>query len=178
MSATSNFFSLLTDQVRHEFTASQQYAAIAIWCDSHDLPQLAARFYAQSVEERNHAMMMVQFCMDRDVEIGIPGIDDVINEFSKPTDVIALAVKSEITVTEQVSALFKAAREENDPLSEQFMLWFLKEQTEEVASMRTLLTIAERAGEDWFQIEEYLDREAQSEGSDPSAPAVAGGQLG
>ena len=39
------------------------------------------------------------------------------------------------------------------------MLWFLKEQVEEVASMSTLLNVAQRAGNDWFEIETYLARE-------------------
>ena len=33
-----SFVQLLTEQVRHEFTASQQYVAIAVWYDAHDLP--------------------------------------------------------------------------------------------------------------------------------------------
>ncbi len=63
-------------------------------------------------------------------------------------------------------------------LGEQFMLWFLKEQVEEVASMATLVAIAERAGDDWFRIEEHLTREAVGDGGlDPSAPETAGGTL-
>src|ERR1039458_6195512 len=50
------FAELLSAQVRNEFTASQQYIAIAIWFDAHDLPRLAGHFYRQSVEERNHAI--------------------------------------------------------------------------------------------------------------------------
>ena len=63
-------------------------------------------------------------------------------------------------------------------LGEQFMLWFLKEQVEEVAAMKTLLTIAERAGDDWFQIEDHLARESVGDGGkDASAPTAAGGAL-
>ncbi|MGH3802337.1 MAG: ferritin-like domain-containing protein, partial [Pseudonocardiaceae bacterium] len=57
----SKFHTLLRDQVRNEFTASQQYTAVAVWLDDQDLPQLAAHFYAQAIEERNHAMSMVQY---------------------------------------------------------------------------------------------------------------------
>lgn len=174
---TSPFVTLLGEQVRHEFTASQQYIAIAIWFDDLDLPRLAERFYAQSVEERNHAMMMVRYMLDRDWGVEIPGIDDVRNGFAKPSEPIALALAQEKAVTEQCEALFRAARAEGDVLSEQFMLWFLKEQVEEVSSMNSLLTITERAGEDWFQIEEHLAREPQNEGADNSAPEAAGGAL-
>lgn len=172
-----SFVTLLGEQVRHEFTASQQYIAIAVWFDDSDLPRLAERFYAQSVEERNHAMMMVRYMLDRDWEVEIPGVDAVRNDFVKPAEPIALALAQEKKVTEQCEALFRAARSEGDVLSEQFMLWFLKEQVEEVASMNSLLTITERAGDDWFQVEEHLARENQAEPTDSSAPEAAGGAL-
>ena len=64
---TSSFNALLSTQIGNEFTASQQYIAVATWFANQDLPQLARYFYRQSVEERNHAMMMVQYMLDRDI---------------------------------------------------------------------------------------------------------------
>ena len=174
----SRYVELLTEQIRNEFTASQQYIAIAVWFDHHDLPQLAKHFYRQSVEERNHAMMMVQWMLDRDIPVTIPSVPDVRNDFSDITEPIALALRQERTVTDQIRTLFATARSEDDALGEQFMLWFLKEQVEEVASMTTLLTIAERAGHDWFEIETFLSREVVGDaGVDAEAPSAAGGVL-
>lgn len=171
------FAQLLREQVRHEFTASQQYIAIAVWFDDRDLPRLAAHFYAQSVEERNHAMMMVQYLLDRDWEVEIPGVDEVRNEFASVIEPLALALEQEQQVTRDIEAIFRAAREEGDLLGEQFMLWFLKEQVEEVSQMNTLNAIAERAGDNWFYIEDHLAREQVGESADASAPAAAGGAL-
>ena len=173
---TTSFDQLLTEQIGHEFAASQQYIAIAVWFDNHDLPQLAKHFYSQSIEERNHAMMLVQYRLDRDLGVIIPGIEPVINDFADERAPIALAHEQEKQVTEQIEALFAAARAENDALGEQFMLWFLKEQVEEVASMSTLLTIVTRA-QNLFDVENYLSRESIGEGEDASAPAAAGGAL-
>lgn len=172
------FTELLGAQVRNEFAASQQYAAVAVWFDSQDLPQLARYFYRQSLEERNHAMMMVQYMLDRNLAITIPGVDEVRNAFAAPTEPIALALAQEKQVTADVEALFAAARREGDPLGEQFMLWFLKEQVEEVASMATLLNIAQRAGDNWFDLENYVARESIGDaGRDTAAPPAAGGAL-
>jgi ferritin len=171
------FVTLLREQVRREFTASQQYVALAVWFDSRDLPRLAGHFHRQAVEERNHALMMVQYMLDRDLPTAVPGVDDVRNDFAAPVDLITLALTQEEQVTGQVEAMFRAAREDGDVLGEQFMLWFLKEQVEEVSSMRSLLAIAQRAGTDWFQIEDFLARETVGEAADPSAPAAAGGAL-
>ena len=49
-------------------------SAAAVYYDSETLPQLAAFFYRQAVEERNHAMIMVQYLLDTDEEVGIPDI--------------------------------------------------------------------------------------------------------
>jgi ferritin len=176
--AAPAFSRLLREQVRHEFTASQQYLAHGVWFASRDLPRLSAHFFRQAVEERNHALMMVQYMLDRDVDATVPGVDDVRNDFDTPADLLKLAVAQEEVVTAQIEALFRAARAEGNVLGEQFMLWFIKEQVEEVSAMRTLLVICERAGADWFQIEDFLARETVGDGGvDPTAPPAAGGAL-
>jgi ferritin len=173
----SKFNDLLSLQIGNEFSASQQYLAVAVWFANQDLPQLAKFFYRQSVEERNHAMMMVQYMVDRDVPVEIPGVPAVRNDFASVTEPLALALQQEKEVTRSIEGLFRAARAEDDALGEQFMLWFLKEQVEEVAAMTTLLNIAERA-DNLFDIENYIARETIGDGGrDSSAPEAAGGTL-
>ena len=177
MTDDTKFHALLRDQVRSEFTASQQYTAIAVWLDDQDLPQLAAHFYAQAVEERNHAMMMVQYQLDNDLTATIPSVGEVQNDFASVEDAVSLALTQERHVTEQITTLASTARDEGDHLGEQFVQWFLKEQVEEVASMSTLLTIVRRAGDNLFHVEDFVARELKSEGVDPTAPDVAGGRV-
>jgi bacterioferritin B len=173
----TKFLALLKDQIRSEFTASQQYTAVAVWLDGEDLPQLAAHFYAQAGEERNHAMSMVQFILDTHERVQIPGIDEVVNDFETVEDVVRLALEQEKRVTEQITTLARTARDEGDYLGEQFMQWFLKEQVEEVASMSTLLTVTRRAGDNLFHIEDFVARELKGEATDSTAPPVAGGRV-
>ena len=177
MTATS-FNTLLSAQIGNEFAASQQYIAIAVWFDTQSLPQLAGHFYRQSLEERNHAMMLVQYRMDRDLEVVIPGIPAVQNVFANAVEPISLALAQERQVTAQIEALFRAARADGDALGEQAMLWFLKEQVEEIASMSTLLTIAERAKDNLFDLENFVARETIGDGGvDSDAPEAAGGAM-
>jgi bacterioferritin B len=173
----TKFHLLLRDQIRSEFSASQQYIAIAVYFDSADLPQLANRFYSQAVEERNHAMMLVQYLLDRGVEVEIPGIDVVRSAFASPTEALKLVLDLERMVTEQISRLASVAREEGDYLGEQFMQWFLKEQVEEVALATTLIRIADRAGANLFHLEDFVARELAPTAADPNAPKAAGGNL-
>ena len=173
----ATFNELLSIQVGNEFSASQQYIAVATWFATQDLPQLAKYFYRQAVEERNHAMMMVQYMVDRDVPVQIPGIPAVRNDFKSVTEPLTLALNQEKEVTKNIEDMFRAARSEDDALGEQFMLWFLKEQVEEVASMTTLLNIAQRA-DNLFDIENFIARETIGDsGHDSSAPEAAGGAL-
>jgi bacterioferritin B len=174
----SKFHRLLQEQVRHEFTSSQQYVALAVWFDRQDLPQLAKHFYRQSLEERNHAMMIVQYLLDNDIAPTIPGIDNVDIDFDQATDLVSLALKQENDVTEEIINLAKVARDEDDYMGEQFMQWFLKEQVEEVAQMKTLLNVMQRAGGNLFDVENFLARESVGEaGDDPLAPRAAGGRV-
>jgi bacterioferritin B len=134
-----------------------------VYFDRENLPQLAKRFYNHAAEERRHAGKMVQYLLDRDIAVDIPGVDEVRNQFGTVREALVLALDSERTVTDQVSALAAAAREEGDYLGEQFMWWFLEEQVEEVSIMTTLLRVAERAGDNLFDLEEFLDRDVSSE---------------
>ena len=173
----TKFHALLQEQVRHEFTNSQQYSAMAVYFDGADLRQLAKHFYAQAIEERNHAMMLVQYLLDRDVRVEIPGVDGVRNAFETPRDALALAWDQERVVTEQVSRLTAVARDEGDYLGEQFMQWFLKEQVEEMALMTSLVRVADRAGANMFDLEDFVAREIGSPRSSGEAHAAAGGRL-
>lgn len=175
----SKFHSLLHDQIRNEFNAAHQYTAIAIFFDNADLPQLAKFFYAQAVEERNHAMMMVRYFLDRGIAVELTGVDAVRSMFEDAREPLALALDQENRVTEQIVELARAAREEGDYLGEQFLQWFLQEQVEEVASMTTLVTVADRAGDNLFHLEEFVAREFNGKARDrrTDAPAAAGGAL-
>lgn len=170
----SKFVKLLKDQVRNEFTASQQYIAIAAYFDGKDLPQLAKRFYEQALEERGHAMMMIQYLLDQDEEIEIPGVDAVVNRFGSVREPVKLALEQERTVTEQIVTLARTARDIGDYIGEQFMQWFLAEQVEEVSSMTTLLAIVDRAEDNLFDIEDFIAREMKSEKVAAVAPRQAG----
>jgi ferritin len=172
------FVERLNEQVAHEFAASQQYLAIATYYDDETLPRLAAFFYAQALEERNHALMMVQYLLDAGVPAPIPGVAAPQSAFADVVAPVALALEQERRVSDQINALTAIARQEGDYSSEQFMQWFIKEQIEEVASMSDLLKVVERARDNPLLAEEYLVREAPGdEGPDPTAPPVAGGAL-
>jgi ferritin len=173
-----SFIDKLNEQIGYEFAASQQYVAIAVHYDGETLPRLAATFYQQAVEERNHAMMLVQYLLHVGEEVRIPGVAEPQVSFGDIAEPVALALDQEKRVSSQISALAGAAREEGDYMGEQFMQWFIKEQVEEVSSMSDLLAVVERSRDNPMIVEEYIVRERSAgEAVDTTAPAAAGGAI-
>jgi ferritin len=168
------FVEALNAQIGNELAAHNQYLACAIHYDGQTMPQMAAFFYRQALEEREHALMMVQYLLDIDAQVSIPGVEAPQSSFGNVVAPVELALDQEKRVTEQVNALLRIAREESDFASEQFLQWFIKEQVEEVATMSDLLTVVTRNQDDLEDIEEYVAREAGREGDDPTAPRIAG----
>ncbi len=177
----ARFPDALSEQIGREFAASQQYVAIAVYYDRETLPQLAAHFYRQAVEERNHAMMIVQYLLDSDEEVRVPGVAAPRTTFAGAGEPVALALEQERGVTQQIVELASLARNEGDLVGEQFLHWFLQEQREEVASMSALLAVVERASaSNLLLVEEYLARTGASAGeasATAAAPPAAGGAL-
>ena len=174
----ATFAEALNGQIAHEFAASQQYIAIAVYYESENLPELAAHFYRQAVEERNHAMMMVQYLLDADADVVTPGVEAPQTGFADVVAPVALALEQEKRVTGQIIELVKQARDEGELVGEQFLHWFLQEQREEVASMTELLAVVERGKNNLLSVEENLSRASGGENPlEAGAPPAAGGAL-
>jgi ferritin len=172
--AAPRFVDQLNTQIGNELAAHNQYLACAVYYDALTMPQMATFFYGQAVEERDHAMMMVQYLLDTDHEVVIPGVEAPVASFADVVAPVALALDQEKRVSEQINALLRIARDESDFASEQFMQWFIKEQVEEVATMSDLLAVVSRNQDDLEDIEEYVAREQGGVDDDPSAPRRAG----
>ena len=168
------FVDQLNVQIGNELAAHNQYLACAIYYDALTMPRMAAFFYAQALEERAHAMMMVQYLLDTDADVVIPAVAAPRSVFADLVAPVELALAQERTVTDQINGLLRIAREEGDFASEQFMQWFIKEQVEEVATMSDLLAVVERNRDDIEDIEEYVAREQSGGETDPTAPRAAG----
>jgi ferritin len=173
-----NFADALNEQISNEFAASQQYVGAAVYYDAETLPRLAAFFYRQAVEERNHAMIMVQYLLDTDERVQIPDIKSQQTRYDDVAGPVRMALEQEKRVTEEINDLFKLARESGEFRAEQFLTWFVKEQVEEVSSMTDLLNVVERSKDNPLLIEDFLAREQiGDQGADPSMPPAAGGAL-
>lgn len=170
-----SFADALNEQIANEFAASQQYVAAAVYYDAETLPRLAAFFYRQALEEREHAMMMIQYLLDVGEEVRIPDIKSQQTSYADGTAPVRMALEQEQRVSDEIFALFELARGIKDYRAEHFLQWFVKEQVEEVALMSDLLNVVERSRDNLLLAEDFIARESLGEeGEDPTAPPAAG----
>src|SRR5439155_21457594 len=101
--AQKPFADALNEQIANEFGAHQQYIGAAVYYDSETLPRLAAFFYRQAVEERNHAMMMVQYLLDANQEVRIQDIEAKRTRFDDGMAAVRMALVQEVRVWEEVN---------------------------------------------------------------------------
>jgi ferritin len=169
------FVEQLNTQIGQEFAAHQQYVACAVYYESLTMPQMARFFYAQALEERDHAMMMIKYLIDQDAAALVPGVSAPQVDFADVVTPVELALEQERRVTAQINDLTRIAREEGDFASDQFMQWFIKEQVEEVATMSDLVAVVRRSRDNIEAVELYVQREQGRKSTDPTTPEIAGG---
>src|SRR3954462_12130336 len=104
----------INEQIAYEFSAEQQYIAIAVYYDSLTLPRLATLFFKQGLEERNHALMLVQYLLDRDADVTIPRGGAPKTQVARVVEPVAISLEQEKRVGDQIEALSQTARDEKD----------------------------------------------------------------
>ncbi|WP_280263096.1 ferritin [Nocardia wallacei] len=170
-----SFPAALRDQIRHEFTAAQQYLAAAVYLDAMRLPRLAGVCYRAAEDKRGHALRMIQYLLDRDVAIRVGGLDEIVSTFDSARAAVGFLQRREQWLATQMNALSRIASDTGDYLGEQFLQWFLRDQLEEAARMTTLLAVCDRADGNLFDVEDFVTRELQRPPKpDPAAPKMAG----
>ncbi len=162
----------MNEQIGHEFQAKIQYVNIAAYFDTEDLPQLAQFFYRQADEEDMHAMKFVHYLVDVDAQVEIPTLAQPKAAFQSSEEAVQLSLDWEQEVTGQINALMNLAIAENDHTAQEFLRWFVAEQREEVATMKTLLNTVHRAGDNLLWVEDFLVRNPLPQAQPGQAPAA------
>src|SRR3954470_5962963 len=94
-----SFADALKEQISNEFAASQQYVAAAVYYDTETLPRLAAFFYRQAVQGREHAMMNMRDLRDVGEELRIPDIKSQQTSYADGSAPVRMALQQEQRVS-------------------------------------------------------------------------------
>ncbi len=145
------------EEVGRELFASHQYIAIACYFDGRALKKLAAMFFKQADEEREHAIKFVEYLNEVGGKVEVPAIEAPKSDFQSAEEAVRLALEWEIEVTNRINDLMTMAIEQKDYAAQEFLDWFVKEQVEEVSTMQDLLQIVQQVGEHYLiMVEAYL----------------------
>jgi len=159
MLISKNMNGAINRQICYEFSAMLQYVAIASYFVGDSLHELAAHFYRQAEEERNHAMRFIKYLLDAGGQVEINDVPAPQNRFTSAEEAVKLSLVQEKKVTEQINALVEVAMKEKDYITQNALTWFVNEQLEEVSSMENLLKIVQLAGiKNLLYVEDYLAR--------------------
>ena len=122
---------LLNQQVNKEFYSAYLYLDMANYYIDLDLDGFGNWYTIQAQEERDHAMLFVQYLQNNGEKVTLEAIDKPDKVFETPLDPLVAAAEHERYVTDLIHKIYEAAYEVKDFRTMLFLDWFVKEQGEE-----------------------------------------------
>jgi ferritin len=169
---SKNMENALNEQIVLEGYASQLYLSMASWCDAQGLEGCAEFMHRQSEEERMHMLKIFHYLSEVDAFAKAPGIDQPPHEFESIRVLFEEVYAHEQKVTASIHKLLKIGYDENDHTTLNFLQWYVEEQREEEALMRTILDRIKLIG-DGPQSLYYIDKEVQKVNAQAEAAEAA-----
>ena len=139
---------LLNDQINKEFYSAYLYLSFSNYFTEHGLSGFANWYNIQAQEERDHAMLFMQYLQNNGCKVTLEAIDKPDKEPKTSMDVLKFGLEHEEYVTSLIHNVYGAAYDIKDFRTMQFLDWFVKEQGEEETNAQDLITKMELYGED------------------------------
>ncbi len=128
-------------QITHELYSSNLYLEMAFWFRKEGWKGFAGWMFKHSDEEKQHALAMANFVLDRGGEAHVGAIEPVPTEFVDPKSVFEQTMAHEKKVTDLINELADIADELHDHASANFVDTFIDEQVEEEKGVRDILNL-------------------------------------
>jgi len=137
----------LNAQFNREQTAAQEYLAMAGYFERESLSGFAKFMRGQVAEETEHAMRFFDYLFDRGGEVTVGSLAAPTGSFESARSVFQAALLREQSNTTNINALYRLAREVDDPATETMLHWFIQEQVEEEQWGTEALTLLDMVGD-------------------------------
>ncbi len=144
----SNVKQLLNEQVNKEFYSAYLYLDFSNFYKSKGLDGFANWYNVQAQEERDHALLFMQYLQNNNETVALEAIAKPDVPMSTLMEPLKAGLKHEEYVTSLIHALYAASQKVNDYRTMQFLDWFVKEQGEEETNANGLITKMELFGAD------------------------------
>ena len=156
----------LNKQIKREYTASLYYHQLSAYfnrSDVADLGVLSPYFNNCSLEEREHAHMLMEYQTKRGgiVELDSIQISDVVFKTdNKALEALTYALELEQNINSDLLNIHELATKENDPHFCDFLgTHFLNEQVEAIYKLQKLVSQLTAFGDDLYGIYKLIDDE-------------------
>lgn len=137
----------LNEQIKSELYSSNLYLSMSAYCDRLNLLGFAEFFRHQSEEEREHALRIFDYLLDRNESVEVRAIDMPPKDYSSLADLCEQFLNHEREVTGMINNLYHVAQMENDYATQVMLHWFIDEQVEEEKTAQTIWEQVKMAGD-------------------------------
>jgi len=151
----------INDQIHKELYSSYLYLSMAAYFEDKNLPGFAHWMRVQESEEREHAMKLYDFLLERGGRVQLKAIDAPKTEWASTLEVAEEVAAHEAKVTASIYALYETALKEKDYHDQIMMQWFITEQVEEeknAAEIVANLKLIEKGGTAVFVLDNQLGK--------------------
>lgn len=162
----------LNKQIELECYASFLYLSMASWCDREGFEGGNKFMNRQSEEERDHMMRLFHYISEVDGHAIVPAVKQPPIDFESITSMYQQVYEHEQRVTKSINELVALCYSENDYSTLHFLQWYVEEQREEEALMRSIMDRIKLIG-DGPQSLFYIDKEIEKINKAEEAAAAA-----
>lgn len=139
---------LINQQINNEFYSAYLYLDFANYYTQEGLEGFANWYRVQAQEERDHAMLFIQYLQNNSRKVTLEAIEKPDVELKKFSDPLYAGLEHERYVTKLIHGIYDAAYSVKDFRTMQFLDWFVKEQGEEENNSDNLIKKFELFGLD------------------------------
>lgn len=138
----------INDQINAEFWSAYLYLSMAMKYEDEGLSGIANWFRIQFKEEQDHAMIFINYLIQRDGRVLLKPIEAVDTDWESPLEAFKATLAHERKVTSMIRNLYALAEEDNDYATRDRLAWFITEQVEEEETVKNLITKFKLVGTD------------------------------
>lgn len=130
---------VLNEQVEKEGYSSNLYLAMASWAEVNALEGTSKWLYAQADEERMHMLKIIGYINEKDGHAIVPSFEQPPKDYKNVQALFEEVLAHEKKVTASINNIVDVCIKENDHTTNNWIQWFITEQIEEEASVKSIL---------------------------------------
>ena len=139
---------LINDQINKEFYSAYLYLDFSVYYEEVGMDGFANWYMIQAQEERDHAVLMLQYLQNNGEKVTLEAIAKPDKELKDKLQVLELGLEHERYVTSLIHTIYEAAYSAKDFRTMQFLDWFVKEQGEEEKTAEDMIKKMRLFGDD------------------------------